>query len=106
MTKRCNYQLVEDLDRQILSIDPAKRYDSQLGGIPYELGLSPACSAELRAGLELCRKDGRIVRKSTLHGAWQGHVHHATWPSSDSRAKANGFTITDRCRTPTCVLAD
>lgn len=107
MARKIVHQLIDDLDGTVLDHGVGSTVHFSVDGTAYEIDLTDAHAAELRAALEPFIAAGRRLgrggtasatapRKRTTSTRDLGAVR--TW------AAANGHTVSDRGRVPQAIL--
>lgn len=108
MARKIVHQLIDDLDGTVLDHGAGDTVHFSLDGTAYEVDLTDAHAADLRAALDPYVRAGRRLGrggsvgasapKRRSGGSGRDLAAVRTW------ANANGYTVSDRGRVPAAVL--
>jgi len=110
MARKIIHQLVDDIDGSVLEVGEGETVHFSLDGVAYEIDVTAAHAAELRAALKPYTDAGRRSQRVSGRGSGRG-ASSAKRPSRNPEttlirawAAENGYTVSDRGRVPASVI--
>jgi hypothetical protein len=109
MARKIVHQLIDDLDGTLIEVGEGETVLFSLDGVAYEIDLTDANAAELRAALDRYVSAARSVgssRGSSSGGTARPRRRSGQQDYSAIRAwaKSNGFQVSERGRVPASVI--
>ncbi|MFV0316061.1 MAG: Lsr2 family protein [Microthrixaceae bacterium] len=104
MARKIIHQLVDDIDGTVLADAEGETVLFSLDGVAYEIDLTNAHAAELRAVLDPYTSAARVVTRSNA-GRKRRRIGQQDYAAVREWARANGHSVSDRGRVPASVLA-
>jgi len=108
MARRIVHQLVDDLDGSVLEVGEGETVLFSLDGTAYEIDLTDANAAALRASLAPYLAAARSISSSRQTSSGGGGRRRRTGQQDYSAvrawAKSNGYQVSERGRVPASVL--
>lgn len=108
MARRIVHQLVDDINGDVLEVGEGETVHFSLNGTSFEIDLSAAHAAELRAAFEPYIAAGRRAGSASVaRGAAQRKRpgRNPEVAAIRSWARDNGYTLSDRGRIPAPITA-
>jgi hypothetical protein len=98
------YQLIDDLDGQILADGDGETVSFGLDGKSFEIDLGVKHASELRAAIALYVEHARVVRRSPSRPNRSNAAQSLKLAEVRAWAKDNGYEVASRGRMPARVI--